>query len=247
MRRSLSQSAIGIYRSCPYAYKLHYVDRKQSVFWDPSILDVGSIAHDVLDIYYKNYYLMSGTPNDILVKTYNVLKEKWDMSYSVEQFKKIYECLQNHATWESGNITNKIGVKPLTEIKIESDGFFGIIDYVDLVNRRVIDWKTGKWPTLSYTYRMQAHVYKKLFEGKFGEELTHFYFYFLHSGEFRTVKYDMPKQKEVGEAVETLKNSINDSLMSNDFPKKPRTKNGCKYCSYKLYCKFGDKNVQEEN
>lgn len=247
MRRSLSQSAMGIYRSCPYAYKLHYIDRCQSIFFDPSILSVGSIAHDILDIYYKNYYLMKGTPNDILAKTYPMLEDKWDMSYSIEQFKKIYECLKNHAEWESKNITNNIGIKPLTEIAIEHDGLFGIIDYVDLANKKVIDWKTGKWPTISYTYRMQAHVYKKLFESKFNEELTHFSFFFLHSGEFRTIKYDTPKQKEVGEEVEMLKNTINENLLSGDFLKKPRTKNGCRYCNYKLYCKFGVKNAQEES
>jgi len=85
---------------------------------------------------------------------------------------------------------------------------------------------------------MQAYIYKQLYEGKFGEELTHFYFFFLYPNEWRCVKYDNEKQIKVNQETEELKNNIFDSTQDENFEKKPRTSNGCKYCEYKLYCKI---------
>lgn len=226
------------YRNCPYAYKLHYLDRKKAIFWNPDVLDLGGLIHDVLDVYYKNYYISEGTTDDILNKSYGYLRGIWDTSYPVEYLQKARTCLENHADWEHSNIDGAISTKPLTEVKINTEDYFGIIDYVDLENKKVIDWKTGAKPYLSYTYRMQAYVYKKLYEKQFDEKLSHFYFYFLYPNEWRTVKYDNEKQTKVNEETEKLKNDILNSIQDEVFEKNPRTKSGCKNCGYRLYCKI---------
>jgi len=245
MNRGISQSAISLYRGCPYAYKLHYVDRVESMFFNYDILDVGRYVHDAIDRYYKNYYLSSGTPEDVLEKSYQALKEVWDVTLPPEMFKKAYDCLKNHSEWESKNINNGIGVKPLTEVKIDGGGFFGIVDYISLQDKKLIDWKTNKFPTLSYVYRMQAHVYKTLFESEFGEKLTHFFFYFLYTNAWRCVKFDDEKQREVGKEVDRLLEGIHECK----FPKEPRTGSGCKSCNYRFYCKISlgeEEDVSEE-
>jgi len=234
-KRGISQSAIAVYRECPYAYYLKYAFKKEPMFWDPTVLEVGGFVHDAIDKYYKLHFLMTNNPEEILSESYNELKKIWDISFTPEQLKKAYVCLQNHAEFEAENN----GIKPLTEVKIDAGGFFGIIDYIDVQNNKLIDWKTGKYAYLSYDYRMQAHIYKTLFESKFGQTIDHFYFFFLHSNEWRTVKFDSEKQLTVGKEAEKFKNDILDSWDNNDFPKKPRL--NCKNCDYKYYCRVEKK------
>jgi len=238
MPRGISQSGMSIFRDCPYAYKIRYIDGKKPIFFAPQILDIGKFVHDAIDRYYKNYFLTEGTANDVLSHSYGYLRDNWDLSLQPEDLKKGFECLYNHAKWEETNINNGIGTKPLSEVEINGEGFFGIIDYVDIPNKKVIDWKTGRKPYLSQNYRMQAYVYKVLYESKFNEELTHFDFFFLFPNEWRTVKYDSEKQIKVGEEVEQIKTDILNAIQDENFPKEPRTPGKCKSCEYKLYCKI---------
>jgi hypothetical protein len=150
------------------------------MYYDAEVMDVGKIVHDTIDTYYKNYYLVNITAEDILATTYDILKNKWDLSLPAEDLKKAYQCLVNHSLWEEKNINDGIVTKPLTEVEIDSNGFYGFIDYIDLNKLKVIDYKTNKFPVLSYEYRMQTSVYRTLFEGQFGKKLTHFNFFFLY-------------------------------------------------------------------
>lgn len=248
MPRGISQSAMSLYRKCPYAYKIRYIDGKKPIFYAPEILDIGRYVHDAIDRYYVNHFLMEGTAKDILEKSYSHLREIWDITLPPEDLKKAYTCLQNHALWEAKNIESGIETKPLSELKINGEGFFGIIDYVDTIQKKVIDWKTGRKPYLSYEYRMQAYVYKTLYQSQFEENLKHFSFFFLFPGEWRTVSFDTEKQIQIGNDVEKLKNDILDSIQNEEFAKQPRTEKGCKYCEYKLYCKIigGEENTEQE-
>jgi len=231
--RGLSQSGISIYRDCPYAYKLHYVDLREPIFYSPSALDIGKFVHDSIDKYYKNNFLTEGTSEDILFKTYKNFKENDEVRYLLpEQLKKAYDCLTHHSLWEENNINN-IATNPMSEVEINGAGYYGWIDYIDIQNDKVIDFKTNTYPTLSYAYRMQAHIYRELFESKFKKKLTHFYFFFLYPNTWRTVKYDSEKQKKVGQDVENFKELI----LNKEYPKKPRTKSQCKSCEYRYYCR----------
>ena len=238
--RGISQSGLSIFRMCPYAYKLHYVDRKEAMFFNFDFLDIGSYVHDAIDRYYKNYYLMDGTYEDILEKSYSCLKDIWDMTLLPEYLKKAYDCLENHARWEYGNISKGIGTKPLTEVTIDGGGFFGLIDYIDLPNKKVIDWKTGKYATVSYNYRVQAHIYKALFESEFGEKLPYFHIFFLGANEWRMVSFEKEKQIKVGEDVQKMLGEVQKAYDNEEFEKKPRISSTCKSCNYRLYCKLGE-------
>jgi len=237
LSRGLSQSALAVYRECPYAYKLHYIDKYQPIFWDPSILDVGSYVHEALDRYYRHHFLVHPQDrDDILIETYDELKDVWDKSLTPEQLNKAYTCLENHADWEYKQTQKGIRTKPLTEIKIGRNGFFGILDYVDLTTDTVIDWKTGKYPSLSYNYRMQAAIYKTLYENNFNRKLRNLSFFFLHGNAWRTVGFGKEKQKKVTFDVYDLKNRIAKSYETGEWPKEPRLKSGCKNCQYNYYC-----------
>ena len=238
LERGISQSGLSLFRYCPYAYKLKYIDKCERMFFDHSILDVGSYVHDSIDKYYKLHFLMDVQKNDILLETYDILKSIWDTSLLPEQLSQAYTCLENHAEWEYNNLQRGIRVKPLTEQKISYDGYYGILDYIDLPSKKFIDWKTGKRAYLSYDYRMQAYIYKILSEGMFNVKLNSFYFFFLYPKQWRKVSYNDEKQIKVAEETEKLKVDLIDSLERNEFEKCPRTDNGCKNCSLAYYCQI---------
>ena len=240
----ISQSALTVFRDCPVAYNC-YKERKDAIFFNQSSLDTGGYVHEAIDTYYTNNYLTKGTSDDILSLTYSNLKNKWDITLPVEEFKKAYLSLQNHALWEAKNISDGISSKPLTEVKIGEEGFYGIIDYIDLNNNKAIDWKTGRYPSLSFNYRVQAQIYKILFENKFNQELKNFYFFFLPVNEWRVVNFDKEKQMKVAEEVACLKQRIDKAINDSEFLKEPRTSGACKSCQYKLYCKLGGKKTDD--
>jgi len=235
MKKGISQSAISIYKECPYAYYLEYNFNRQAMHFNPDVMDTGKLVHDAIDKYYKLYYLTTGTAEDILTESYDVLRRNWDTSLELEELNKGYTCLHHHSLFEYSNIKNGI-TKPLTEIDIYGNGYHGVIDYDDLVNNKAIDWKTGRSVYLSKGYRMQAHVYKELLESEFSQTLDHFYFFFLYPNEWRIVKFDDEKQKKIGEETENLKNDILISWDNDEFPKQPRLESGCRSCAYKYYC-----------
>lgn len=230
----ISQSAITLYRFCPYAYYLKYKKLCEPMFWDMSAMDTGRYAHDAVDKYYKFHFDFDVDREYILANTYSELSKLWDRSLDIEEFKKAYHCLENHADWEYNNITNGLGTRPFTELKLCHKGFFGILDYVHPQNWKPVDFKTGRHANLYYDYRVQAYVYKVLLEEEFHKPVNHFYFYFLYPNEWRTVSFGKDKQIKVGEDVENYKRCIEEE----EFEKTPRLESGCNNCDYKYYCKI---------
>ena len=230
----ISQSAISLYRFCPYAYHLKYNERCEPMFWDRSAMDTGNYGHISFDKYYKFHFDPEENRVYILSNTYAELSKVWDRSLGIEEFKKAYTCLEHHADWEYRNINNGLKTKPLTEVKLCHEGYYGIVDYLHLDNFKPVDFKTGRHASLRYEYLMQAYVYKVLIEGEFRKPVTHFYFFFLYPNEWRCVKFDTDKMKEIKKDVEGFKKGIEDNI----FPKKPRLSTGCKNCDYKYYCKI---------
>ena len=200
-------------------------------------METGGFVHDAIDKYYKHYRDVNATENEIILAVYGELKKVWDRSLRLELLKKAYDCIVNFAEWEYENISTNPFLNPLSEVEIPEEGYFGKIDYVDLINKKVIDWKTNTKAMLSHGYRMQASIYKILYEAHFKEELTHFYFFFMYPNEWRTVKFGNEKQKKADDEVRELTKKIQQSHESGIFPKEPRTKNGCNNCNYKYYCR----------
>lgn len=202
-------------------------------------MDTGSFVHESIKSYYWTKFSMDTTPEKILYETYGKLKQIWDTSLEVPLLKKAYDCLVNHSQWEYQNTLKGI-TKPFAEIEIDQNaiqnienGYYGFLDYVNLQNSHVIDFKTGVYPAVSYEYRFQAHVYKILFEAKFGVKLKDFHFYYLFPNEWRKISYDNATQISAGKECDELLLRI----LNREFPKKPRLENSCRYCDYKYYCK----------
>ena len=186
--------------------------------------------------YYKMHFLIRPKePDEILLKTYELLKRRWDTTLRTDQFEKAYICIDNHSKWEYAQ-TKKRPIKPMTEVAINQDGYFGIIDYVDLAKLNIIDWKTGKYPNVHYNYKVQAYIYKQLIDNEYNLNLEYFRFYFMHSNTWRTVKYATDEMRKIAEDTDILRDKCKEAMDDGEFEKNPLTKTTCKNCLYRYYC-----------
>ena len=233
---NISQSQINLYRSCPYAYYLRYSLKKEGIWWDPSIVEVGKRVHDAIDAYYKYKYDIYTDEGGILNKVYEILRADWDTTLPAAFLKKAYTCLEHFAKFEMNNINKGITVKPLSECRIHADGLYGIVDYLDLTQRKIIDFKTNNRAGISYGNRLQAVMYRKLVKEKFKFEIPYFTFQYLFPDEVRIVKFD-GKTEQVEKEMYAFIERIKESWKTKNFPKTPRTKSGCNSCQFHYYCK----------
>lgn len=232
--KHISQSQINLYRSCPWAYALRYQYKKEGIWWDPSIVEVGKRVHDAIDVYYKNHFATEFIEEKIRDIVYSILREQWDTTLPVDFLKKAYTCICHFAEWEVNN-GYRGRTKPWTEGRIYVNGLMGIIDYLDLNTKTIVDFKTNTRAGIGYGNRMQAVMYKKLVKEKFGIDIPYFTFQFLFPNETRVVKFDK-KTMQVQEDIEMYIKQIQESWKTNNFPKQPRTPKGCKSCMFNYYC-----------
>jgi len=228
-KRSISQSQINLFKKCPYAYELKYSYHKHPIFFDPSLFEVGSRVHDAIDKYYKGHYTPEFTENEILMEVYNILKYDWDTTLPADYLRKAYQCLQNFAIWEHKN-----QIQPLTEVKIYAGDLMGIIDYFDIYNKKIIDFKTNTRAFVGYNNKVQAVMYKMLVKEKFDIDIDKFLLYYLYPGEYREVKI-----KNVDKIENDIKDNvkkIQEAWRRHHFPKIPKTPKTCNGCEYNYYC-----------
>lgn len=231
----ISQSQILLYRFCPYAYKLRYVEGYIPIKFDPTVLEVGKRVHEAIDFYYKNYFSTDRTRDEILAISYGYLRKNWDRSLPPEMLRKAFTCLCNFAQFESNNISYGYRQKPLTEVVLQCDNLFGVVDYLDLNTQRVIDFKTSNNTRLTTENKIQATMYKILTEHNFKFPVKTFTFFYLYPNVLKEVRFTK-SYKDLEEEIKKYANLIVESRESNNFPKEPRTKKACKSCEYRLYC-----------
>ena len=180
--KNISQSQINLFRDCPYGYALRYIYKKEGIWFDPSIVEVGSRVHEAIDIYYRNHLLLNGPKEEIRDKVYNILRNQWDTTLSVEYLQKAYTCVCNFADFEYNNRKGRRGV-PLTEVKIYSNGLMGIVDYLDLNKPKIVDFKTNTKAGVGYANKMQAAMYGILVKQEYDIELEDFTLQYLFPNE----------------------------------------------------------------
>ena len=230
----VSQSQIGIYRDCPYAYYLRYVKGYEPMMFTTEHLDVGKYIHDAIDIYYKNLYVNNGvTPNDIFKNVYSVLRGLWDITLPAEYLKKAYVCLQNFAIWDFQNIQEK-GTDPITEKNYTYDRFRAKVDYFREKPLVLGDFKSGTNATVNYMYKIQAAIYLYVLRNNLQIEINEFTDWFLYPNEEKKVKW--ADLTEILETAKQYRDDIVQAFKTNEFPKQPRTKSTCRYCDYRYYC-----------
>jgi len=232
----ISQSQINLYRSCPYAYKLKYVDGLEPMMFTRDFLDIGKYIHDAIEVYYKNLYDTDTNPESIYKSTYSVLRENWDHTLLPEYLKKANICLQNFGLLEYENMQeNK--TEPESEGNYTYDDFRAKLDYFRRIPLLIGDFKSSTKPIVYYDYKIQAAVYLYVMRHKLDLDIDDFYFWYLYPNIVKKVKWD--DLQKVLEDAKKYRDEIKDAFDSMEFKKKPRTKSTCKYCDYKYYCVRG--------
>ena len=230
----ISQSQIGTYRDCPYAYYLKYVKGYKPMMYTTDHLDVGSFIHDAIDIYYKNLYVDNGvTPNDIFKSVYTILRNSWDITLPAELLKKAYVCLQNFALWDFENIQTK-GTPPITEENYKFDNFRAKVDYFRSEPLILGDFKSGINPIVNYMYKIQAAIYLYVLINCLDIDIDEFWVWFLYPNVPKKLKWS--NLQEILTVAKEHRDNIIESFKTNEFPKVPRTQKTCNYCDYRYYC-----------
>ena len=230
----ISQSQILLYQHCPYAYKLRYIDKAVPIHFDPTIFEVGRRVHEAIDYYYKNHFSTDRTRDEILAISYGYLRKNWDRSLPPEYLRKSFTALYNFATFESNKNIFGYRQKPLTEVVLHCENMFGVVDYLDLNTKEVLDFKTSSNPSVSKQNKIQATVYKLLIEHNFHFTPKTFTFFYLLPNVQKHV--NLSSISNIETEVKNTINSIIESWETNRFEKKPKTKNACKSCEYRMYC-----------
>jgi len=236
----ISQSQINLYRKCPYAYCLKYKHKHQPMFFDETNFEVGRKVHEVIDNYYTHYYTSVYSTEEVMGILYPLLQNCWDTNLPVNDdkkcslYRKAYICLQHFAQFEIQNQQSGFS-KPMTEVKIEVNGLLGYIDYINFDTMQVLDLKTNTKPTISYAYKIQFLMYKRLLKQKYNIDINEFDFLFLYPNELKTITYDK-KLKKIEQDLDMFINQIQTSWKTGIFKKVPRTKSTCNSCEYRFYC-----------
>jgi len=123
----------------------------------------------------------------------------------------------------------------MTEVKIESDGLLGYIDYINLDTMQILDFKTNTKSSISYEYKIQFHMYRRLLKQKYNIDISEFTFLFLYTNEEKTITLTK-SIKKIEDDLDMYINNIRSSWKTDTFEKKPRLKSSCKSCEYRFYC-----------
>jgi len=232
----ISATQLQIYDDCPYKYYLSYIKSLDAMMYDITVFDVGTQVHDAIDEYYRKYFNPKASKEFILYEVYGILKKNWDNFLAPEKLKYAYDCIVNFSDFEFNRL-QKDTYKPLTELKIGADGYYGIVDFFNPANKKAIDWKTGKNAYLSRSYRIQSVVYKILLDKEFKTDLEVFNFRFLRQNVPIKVDLKSKKMEEIFDFVSEGKNNIIKSRKNGEWEKNPRTNKMCRWCDFRFYCK----------
>jgi CRISPR/Cas system-associated exonuclease Cas4 (RecB family) len=247
----LSPSGIGLYNSCPYSFKLRYIDHCKSITENDSALRLGKSVHAVLENYYKNINLKTDNPDIELVEAFKkTAKERWDCSIDAKKrdemnthmFLWLQFEIQRFKRYKELNILDKF-----CPVTVEED----ITDYSNKIraiidkrcigqtgNTYCIDYKTdkklpaernfsGDLSKIDDKYKVQSALNAMVLKTK-DVKLDNFFFQFIR---YPNKLLSVPITPELFTEINTLITKIRNTT---EFVK---NKKNCFYCGMKIYCK----------
>lgn len=217
-KSSISPTKLKWFGKCPYAFKLKYIEKIEPIYPDPDIFKVGFLVHDTIHEYYGIGPSIENI-NDIVLTTFY---RKWDYSLPYGKFADAIDYLKHFIDFETLR-RKKEDVFPESELEVEANGYYGILDFYMRPRKTIIDFKTGKKPKERKSYDYQAVVYSSLVPT---ENIV--YFYYLGPNEIIGTKITEDLVTEVTE----LKNAVVSALNKKEFP----STGTCNYCEFKHCC-----------
>jgi putative RecB family exonuclease len=243
---SLSPSRVEKFTSCPLAFRFANIEKLPE---RPSIHATrGSLVHRALELAYarpaaertRAAFLASlavarheflGMPELIDLRLDDEQQEKFDG--------ECRDLVERYLTMEDPTTAHPIGI----ELRLSADvGSLALRGIVDRLDRRddgelvVVDYKTGRAPSINWEHRSLAgvHFYSFLCEAVLGRRPAAIRLMYLSTGETieatpsaQSVRFITTRTKAVWEAVER-------ACQTEDF--RPRQSARCASCSFQPWC-----------
>ncbi|MFH1097724.1 MAG: PD-(D/E)XK nuclease family protein [Candidatus Desantisbacteria bacterium] len=154
-----SHSRLSTYESCPFKYKLHYMDRiKRKIEGIEGFM--GSRVHDALEKLYKDLMVTKLNSLEELLNYYDGIWEKnWHESiiiirteYSAQDYKQSgRECIKKYYhSYQPFDQDITLGLEKMVNFSLDKEGKFNITGFIDRLSQRsdglyeIHDYKTSK-------------------------------------------------------------------------------------------------------
>lgn len=198
-----SFSSVNSYCTCPYAFKLSYINKKEKV--NNAFAEFGSFVHSLLEKYFKGeieFFELS----QMYESEYdsNVTHEFPSLKFC-DLETKYYEDGINYLNSFEGIADNLqvVGVEQEINLKLNGKAFIGYIDLIlkDTNDNKyiIVDHKSkGKFKSKKEKehYMYQLYLYSVYIKEKFGEYPKELKFNMFRTGTFETEQFDEKKLKK---------------------------------------------------
>jgi len=229
----ISPSGINLFLTCPYAFKLKYIDKLEIPQQENSFLITGKLVHKSLELYFKDK--MENKNNDLKPSDY--------LKLATEDFKHINFFQLDEAVEEADHYLSLYSsvakqLKPLSseeyfELELSDNILLrGVIDLIaqEGKGRALIDFKTTRSQVKdNYKYTLQLSLYSLTNKADA---------YYLH--------YITPTHIQIKEIKPISKDLLNDIIKDIEKAVKFGVFSpaglgvACNTCQFKKHCKFSD-------
>ena len=244
-----SHSQLGTYETCPYQYKLVYIDKIET---DAEGIEafMGSRVHDVLEKIHRDMKVARlHSLEDLLVFYRQVWEKNWNgaikisrKDYNAEDYRRLGEkCISDYyrryVPFDQGKT---LGLEEYISFPLDEEGGYWIRGYIDrlaLVDDATLeihDYKTSsRLPTQEdVTSDRQLAFYQMGVEGKWPgiQKVSLIWHYLAFDAEIRSSRTPEQLQQVRREALELIRKIETDRYFL------PKEGPLCDWCNYQRYC-----------
>jgi DNA helicase-2/ATP-dependent DNA helicase PcrA len=228
-------SALNTYMKCPAKFKYSFIFKIPS---KPTVnIRVGSLLHNVLEYFHKNYTKEGACLRDLL----KVFEDGWNMSRlpdSIQwrQFKEraITGLTTYFENFRSDNNKPQYFERSFT-LKVGDHKIRGRVDRIDMTpccGYELIDYKTGRtWTQREVERDLQLTVYTLGATESWGIKPKRASYYFILGNKRLSIDHQDEQLEEAREKIMELAEGI----LAENFDAKPEYQN-CKYCDFVNLC-----------
>lgn len=239
-----SFSKLSSWWTCPYGYKLRYVDHKSGI--GNAFSSYGTLVHSIMERYAKGELRLQDMPNIFEWEFDTSVPEKFPYNKYVNLKDSYYKqglvFLKNFGGYDDVKI---LGVEEEFEISIDNWMFVGIIDLVfeDSEGRLIIrDYKSKssfKDDAEKKKYARQLYLYALYVKKKYGRYPDELQFLMFRKND---IPVSIPFDKDcMEEAVNWAKTTVGIVREAFDYPPTCDQFYGENLCNHRKYCEFKTK------
>jgi len=244
---SLSPSKVSSFKDCALAFRFSAIDKLPE---PPSPWTVkGTLVHRALELLFWEEPVGRRTPDaaaeklgrawEELQADHEFLALGLDVAEQAEMKAAARTLVDNYFTIEDPNAVHVIGTELYLEVQLGAMRLRGIIDRLDLTDEGelvVVDYKTGKAPTVAYENGRMGGVqfYAYLCQQVLGRRPARIQL--LHLAEPVAIISTPTEQSTRGleQRATAVWQAIERACEREDF--RPKPSGLCNYCAYKAYC-----------